>query len=112
MLHIYECLILTNFLSIFFLTSDLPTVDIEKIKSKLSSSEISFVAKRDVPGTDGQAQSAIAVYFSCSTVTNNSFLVELKFKSGLNLCKVTVKSPSKPLSELCTVTIVKLLMAV
>ena len=86
-------------------------MDIEKIKSKLSASDIAFVAKRDVPGTDGQAQSAVAVYFSCSTISNNSFLVELKFKSGMNLCKVTVKSQSKPLSELCTVTVSKLLMA-
>jgi Beta2-adaptin appendage, C-terminal sub-domain len=89
-------------------TADLPTVDIEKIKSKLAGCDVSFVAKRDVPGADGQPQSA--VYFSCTTIPNNSFLVELKFKSGMNLCKVTVKSSNKVLSELCKVTIAKVLM--
>jgi hypothetical protein len=88
--------------------NDLPTIDIEKIKSKLATNDISFVAKRDVPGADGQPQSAI--YFSCVTITNNSFLVELKLKAGMNLCKVTVKSTNKVLSELCKVTVVKILM--
>ena len=105
------------FLSFFFIISllsslsDLPTIDIEKIKSKLSLHDIAFVTKRDIPGPDGSAQSAaIAVYLSCTTITNNSFLVELKFKNLLNLCKVTIKSSNKTLSELCKVTVVKILM--
>ena len=91
---------------------DLPTTDVEKIKSKLSAYDVAFVAIRDVPGPDGSAQSAaVAAYFSCTTITNNSFLVELKFKTGMNLCKVTVKSANKSLSDSCKVTVVKLLMA-
>ena len=92
----------------YYASKDLPTVDIDKIKEKLAKCDISFVAKRDLPGADGQPQSA--VYFSCVTITNNSFLVELKFKSDLNLCKVTVKSTNKVLSELCKITVAKVLM--
>ncbi len=77
----------------------------EVIKSKLTTKNIAFVAQRDVPGQDGQ----IVLYFSCRTVTNASFLVELKFKQGLNVCKLTVKSPNKALSDLCKVTVAKLL---
>lgn len=84
---------------------DLATVDVEGMKGKLSAHNIAFVAQRDVPGQEGQ----FVVYFSCKTVTNASFLVELKFKRGMNVCKVTVKSPNKGLSELCKVTVVKLI---
>ena len=101
---------LLSFYLIYHIT-DLPTTDIEKIKSKLSAHDVAFVAIRDVPGPDGSAQSAaVAAYFSCTTITNNSFLIELKFKAGMNLCKVTVKSANKSLSDLCKVTIVKVLM--
>ena len=90
---------------IMMMMIDLPTIDVEGIKSKLSAQNIAFVAQRDVPGQEGQ----FVVYFSCKTVTNASFLVELKFKRGMNVCKVTVKSPNKALSELCKVTVVKLI---
>jgi hypothetical protein len=94
-------------LSFFLLivSTDLPTIDVEAIKSKLAAQSIAFVAQRDVPGQEGQS----VVYFSCRTVTNASFLVELKFKRGVNVCKVTVKSPNKALSELCKVTVAKLI---
>jgi len=81
-------------------------VDIDVIKTKLTSKDIVFVAQRDVPGQDGQ----IVVYFSCRTLTNAAFLVELKFKRGFNICKVTVKSQNKGLSELCKVTVARLLV--
>ena len=90
----------------YYVSSDLPTVDIEAIKGKLGSKDIAFVAQRDVPGQDGQ----FVVYFSCRTLTNASFLVELKFKRGMNVCKVTVKSQNRALSELCKVTVAKLLV--
>eukprot|EP00601_Ochromonadales_sp_CCMP2298_P022195 CAMPEP_0173321894 /NCGR_PEP_ID=MMETSP1143-20121109/29668_1 /TAXON_ID=483371 /ORGANISM="non described non described, Strain CCMP2298" /LENGTH=926 /DNA_ID=CAMNT_0014265705 /DNA_START=170 /DNA_END=2950 /DNA_ORIENTATION=+ len=86
------------------LASDLPTVDIEAVKAKLGAKDIAFVLKRDLP--DGQQT---AVYFSAKTVTNSALLVELKFKAGMNVCKVTVKSANKALSELCKVAVVKLL---
>jgi hypothetical protein len=85
----------------------LPTVDIEAVKSKLAAKDISFVTKRDVPGQEGQQ---VAVYFSARTVTNASLLIELKFKTGMNICKVTVKSTNKGLSELCKVAVAKLLL--
>lgn len=85
--------------------ADLPTVDVEAIKAKLAAKDIAFVATREVPGQAGQ----VAVFFSCRTVTNATFLIELKFKSGLNICKVTVKSPSPALSELCKATVSKIL---
>lgn len=88
--------------------TDVPTVDIERIKSKLLLNEIKFVAKRDVP--DSNAQPQAVVYFSCSTITNNDFLIELKFKTGTNLCKITVKSRNKNLSELCKMTVSKIIM--
>ena len=87
--------------------TDLPTVDIEAIKAKLAAKDIAFVAKRDVPGQEGQQ---VAVYFCARTVTNAQLLIELKFKTGLNLAKVTVKSANKGLSELCKVAVAKLLI--
>jgi len=92
-------------LEVSVVVNDLPTVDIEAIKSKLAAHSIAFVAQREVPGQEGQS----VVYFSCKTVTNASFLVELKFKRGMNVSKVTVKSPSKALSELCKITVAKLI---
>jgi hypothetical protein len=87
--------------------TDLPTVDIEAVKSKLAAKDIAFVTKRDVPGQEGQQ---VAVYFSARTVTNASLLIELKFKTGMNICKVTVKSTNKGLSELCKAAVAKLLL--
>ena len=81
-------------------------MNIEAIKSKLTSKNISFVAQRDVPGQDGQ----IVLYFSCKTVTNVPFLIELKFKQGFNMCKLTIKSSNKVLSELCKVTVAKIIV--
>ena len=84
------------------------SIDIEVIKSKLAARDVAFVAKRDVPGQEGQQSVA---YFTCKTITNSTFLVELKFKTGVNLCKVTIKSPNKALSELCKVTVAKIISA-
>jgi len=89
------------------LVNDLPTVDIEAIKAKLAAYDVAFVLKRDVPGQEGQQ---VAVYFSARTVTNAALLIELKFKTGMNICKVTIKSNNKGLSELCKVAIAKLLL--
>lgn len=83
-------------------------MDIEAIKAKLGAKDIAFVTKRDVPGQEGQQ---VAVYFSARTVTNASLLIELKFKTGMNICKVTVKSTNKGLSELCKTAVGKLLVA-
>jgi len=69
-------------LEVSAVVNNLPTVDVEAIKAKLSTHSITFVAQRDVPGQEGQ----FVVYYSCKTVTNASFLVELKFKRGMNVC--------------------------
>jgi AP-1 complex subunit beta-1 len=83
--------------------NDLPTTDIEAVKAKLTAHNINFSAAKEVqPGQH-------VVYFSCKTITNSTFLVELKFKAGMNVAKVTVRSPNKGLSELCKVTVGKLL---
>ena len=75
----------------------------DSIKEKLNSSRVKFVVQRQV-GTD-----QFVMYLSCKTLTNATFIVEIKFKQGLDMCKVTVKSPNKQLSDLCKTTIIKIL---
>lgn len=88
------------------LHADLPSSDIEVIKRKLVAKDIAFVAQRDVPGQEGQ----VVVYFSTRTVTNVAFLIELKFKAGYNVCKVTVKCVNKGMAELCKNAVAKLIV--
>lgn len=91
----------------FLKFADLPTADAEVIQKKLNSKDICFVANREVPGQEGQTVS----FFSCRTVTNASFLVELKFRRGFNACKVTVKSPNKAMSELLKATVARIILS-
>eukprot|EP01035_Chromulina_nebulosa_P018467 gene18467-24177_t len=86
------------------LVNDLPTTDIESIKSKLANKDVSFTAKRDIP--EGQQ---IVTYFTAKTITNVTFLIELKFKIGMNISKVTIKSNNKAYSELCKIAISKII---
>jgi hypothetical protein len=81
-------------------------VDVEVIKHKLSHKEIVFIAKREI--AEGQQ---IVAYFSAKTVTNEIFLIELKFKTGLNVSKVTVKSQNKIHSEIIKVAVSKVLVS-
>merc|ERR1711991_537717 len=60
----------------------------DKVKEKLTSNRVKFVVQRQV-GAD-----QFVMYLSCKTLTNATFLVEIKFKQGLDMCKVTVKSPN------------------
>jgi hypothetical protein len=76
------------------------------IKTKLTSKDLIFVVRRDIPGQAGQ----LALYFTATTVTNSTFLVELKLKAGMNVCKVAVRSPNKTLSELCKLTVARLVL--
>ena len=85
---------------------EMPTVDFEVIKSKLAAKDVVFVAKRDIPGQVGQ----VSVFFSANLVNNMVFFMELKFKAGLNVCKVVVRSPNKAYSELCKVTVARLVL--
>ena len=85
---------------------DLPTVDVEAIKSKLGQREFSFVTIRDIPGQEGFR----SIFFYGKLVNAFPVMVELKLKAGLNVCKVTVKSQNKGLSEACKLAVVKILM--
>jgi hypothetical protein len=81
-------------------------VDFDVIKNKLEANNVSFVTKRDVPGQAGQT----SLFFVCKTVTNSTFLVETKFKAGMNICKVAVRSPNRALSDLVKTTISRLVV--
>ena len=72
----------------------------------MAAKDVVFVAKRDIPGQVGQ----VSVFFSANLVNNMVFFVELKFKAGLNVCKVVVRSPNKAYSELCKATVARLIL--
>lgn len=78
-------------------------MDVEAIKSKLQAKDINFVINRDLP--EGQRAS----YFIAKT-SSIELLVELKFKTGMNVCKITVKSGAKHMAEHLKVFIAKLLL--
>jgi hypothetical protein len=84
---------------------DLTTVDPDSFKNKLLSSGFSFVTVRDLPGQDGQR----AFYYFAKLFSNAPLYVELKFKAGVNACKVTVKSSSKSSAEFSKFGLVKVL---
>ena len=60
--------------------------DMEAVKSKLSGAQCGFVLQRQM-GDDQFMQ-----YFSLKTLTDEAAVVEVKYKTGLQMCKVTVKS--------------------
>ncbi len=86
---------------------DLPTLDLSVIQSKLAARHITFVVNRDLPGQDGQK----AVYYFARTLNDVNFLIELKFKAGMNVCKVSVRSSSKAVAEYCKLSVAKILLA-
>lgn len=92
-------------LSFYYFSTDVPAVDPESFKSKLLSKSFSFVVARDLPGQDGQK----AFYYFAKLVSNVALYVELKFKAGVNACKVTVKSNVKSNAEYGKTAVVKLL---
>ncbi len=82
-------------------------MDIDAIKAKLAAHDVSFILRRDVTAGDAFT----SVFFLCKSVNNVNFYVELKFKPGMNISKVTVKSASKALSEHCKLAIQKIITA-
>ncbi|CAB9527097.1 Beta-adaptin-like protein (Partial), partial [Seminavis robusta] len=70
--------------------SDLPpgAADIESVQKKFLQNNVFFIARRPVPGAEGQE----VVYFSMRTVSEMEFLAELTFKQGVNACKVCLKT--------------------
>lgn len=82
----------------------MPSTDLELIKRKLSSHNVNFVTRRDLqPGQ-------YAAFFAARTLSNQSFIIEIKFKEGMNISKVSVRSNNKALSELCKASIAKLIV--
>ena len=86
--------------------SNIPTADITAVKNKLTVHGVSVVAERAIPGTD-----QTAVYFGVRLASGGNFLLEIKFKAGANLVKVTVKSPAKDQSEAVRASVERLLKA-
>jgi hypothetical protein len=91
----------------FFRILDLPSADVNVVKGKLVEKDFAFVMLRDIAGQAGQQ----AAYYTATTVTNVTFIIELKFKAGMNICKVTVRSPNKALSEGCKTAVGRIISA-
>lgn len=87
------------------LLNDLPSADPDVIRGKLQASDITMIAKRDIPGQEGQS----AVYYACKTQSLHMFFIELKLMAGRNVVKVAVRSASKAYSDFCLSLIGKLL---
>jgi len=87
--------------------SDLPSssTTIEKVRTKFAKHNIAFIARRPVPNAEGQE----VAYFSMKTVTDMVFLAELKFKDGLNACKICIKTESISYGVLAKLAIENLL---
>ena len=68
--------------------------DMETVKGKLAAIRAAFCVQRKL-GEDQFMQ-----YYTCQTFTGVSLVVEVKYKTGLNMCKVTVKSNTPALSNL------------
>ena len=89
-------LLIYTFLYSFSLL-DLPSADPEVIKAKLSAYDFAFVTTREIAGQAGQS----AALYSAVTVSGAKLVVELKFKAGMNLIKVTtVRVENKAHAEL------------
>ena len=85
--------------------NDLPTVDPEALRAKLAAHDIVFVTRRDIPGQEGQS----VQYYICKALSGATFLLELKYKAGMRVCKATVKGPQKALAEQCRAAVVRAL---
>ncbi|RYG63575.1 hypothetical protein EON64_15655 [archaeon] len=85
---------------------DLPTIELEVIKQKLQAKDVCFVVTRDIPGQEGTK----AAYFLARNINGVVFYVELKFKAGMNVCKISLKSANKALAEHLKVALAKTLM--
>ena len=82
----------------------MPTTDIEAVKQKFSSNNLTFIASRPIPNTD-----QTAVYFAGKVAyPSTDFYIEVKFKAGANICKVTVKSTSNPQSEIVKAAVARI----
>lgn len=85
---------------------DLPTADPTAVQTKVTARGYFFVVNRDLPGQDGQR----AAYYHLKLLNGGSSLVELKFKAGMNVCKISARSSSKVVAEACKVAFGKILV--
>ena len=72
---------------------NLPTADVNAIKNKLSAAKFMLIAERQIPGSD-----ETSVFMEAKTSSGLQFLLEVRFKAGMNVIKATVKSSNKELS--------------
>lgn len=79
--------------------------DVESVQQKFAAHNIFFIARRPVPNAEGQE----VVYFSMRTVTGMEFLAELTFKSGVNACKLCLKTENSAYGTLAKQAIESLL---
>lgn len=87
------------------LVKDLPSTDISVVKQLFAGYNLAFVAERQIPNTD-----QTAVYFAAKTAhPETPFLVEVKFKAGANIAKVTVKSANKDEAAVITTAVAKVI---
>jgi len=79
--------------------SNVSVPHMEDVKAKLREQRVAFCIQRQL-GEDQFMQ-----YFSCQTMTGTALVVEVKYKQGLAMCKVTVKSSVPALSSLVKTTV-------
>lgn len=90
-----------------FALLDLPTADPTAVQAKLTARGYFFVVNRDLPNQEGQR----AAYYHSKLLNGGSCFVELKFKAGMNVCKISARSSSKVVAEACKVAIGKILVS-
>ena len=88
------------------IVNNVSSTDPAFVKSRMASFNLSFIAERQIPGTD-----QTAVYFCAKTAYPAiTYLVEIKFKAGVSIAKVTVKSPTTALSDVVKTAVAKILV--
>ena len=92
---------------IYSTVPEIPTATVDAVTSKFSTSNIFFIARRPVPGQDGQE----VAYFSCTSLSTHTFLFEVTFKSGVTAVKLCVKSEEKGYAGLAKEAIERCLKA-
>jgi len=89
------------------IVNNVTSTDPATVKAKFAAHNLAFVAERQIPGTD-----QTAVYFAAKTAFPAvAYLVEIKFKAGANIAKVTVKSPTSAHSDVVKTAVAKIIAA-
>lgn len=86
------------------IVNNVPTTETAVVKEIFASNNLAFIADRQIPNTD-----QTAVYFAAKTAFPDvTYLVEVKFKAGASICKVTVKSPNTTLSNVIKTAVARI----